>query len=136
MSTFNSRSRSAVSTPQLGSPGFRRVAMLGALCAAFSITPIVAGAGIANASPLVPCNYGPVGSRLEVDCENRDYTPGTVRISAWCTNAAWIGWEERMAPQSRTHITRDCGPGAHPIVWFVSGKSDWERIQEELNDDD
>lgn len=114
--------------------GRKRAALVAALCATFSITPILVGAGAANASPLVPCTYGPVETRLEVDCHNHDFTPATVKITAWCSNAAFIGWQQRMAQQSHTHITRDCGPGAHPVVWFVSGESDWENLQDRLDD--
>lgn len=111
-----------------------RAAVGAALCAAFSIAPILVGTGTASASPLVPCWYGPVESRLEVTCENHDFTPATVKIDAWCTNFAYIGRQERMAPQSSTHITGDCGPGAHPIVWFVGGRSDWEELNRRLDD--
>ncbi len=35
-----------------------------------------------------------------------------------------------MAPRSSLHITRECGPGAHPVVWWLHGEIDreaWER---------
>ncbi|WP_330228721.1 hypothetical protein OHA40_21730 [Nocardia sp. NBC_00508] len=118
----------------IGSRGRKRAAAGVALCAVFSVAPVLVGTGAANASYLVPCWYGPVESRLEVDCENRDFTPATVKIDAWCSNFAYTGWQERMAPQGRTHVTRDCGPGAHPVVWFVGGKSDWEELNDRLDE--
>ncbi|GAA5055931.1 hypothetical protein [Nocardia callitridis] len=109
-----------------------RVAVIAALCTTFSVAPMLVGTGAANASALVPCTYGPVETRLEVDCHNDDFTPATVKISAWCTNFAYIGWQQRMDQRSDVHITRDCGPGANPVVWFVSSESDWEHMKNRL----
>lgn len=129
-------SHANVSPTRPGSPAFRRAALLGVLGAAFSIAPIAVGTGTANATLLVTCSQGPFGSRLEMDCRNIDYTPATVKINIWCTNGAWVGGQERMAQQSQAHFTRDCGPGAHPIVWFVEGESDGQRIRDDMDDRD
>ncbi|MEV3964677.1 hypothetical protein AB0M34_27955 [Nocardia sp. NPDC050193] len=127
----NTRIRPTRSRRRLG-----RTALVAVFCAAFSATPILVGTSAANASSLVPCTYGPIETRLEVDCHNNDFTPATVNITAWCNNFAYIGWRQRMDRQSHTHITRDCGPGAHPVLWWVSSKSDWEELQDSLDERD
>ncbi|MBY8855453.1 hypothetical protein K7711_03090 [Nocardia sp. CA2R105] len=112
----------------------RRLAAVAAVIGVGASAPMLLGSGTAAASTLVPCTYGPIGSRLEVDCTDNDYTPATVTINAFCTNFANISMPPtRMGPRSRMHFTRDCGPGANPIFWLVNGESDWEKVQDQLD---
>ncbi|MQY19900.1 hypothetical protein [Nocardia macrotermitis] len=94
------------------------------------------GSAVAQATPIgtVNCGSAPIGSKLVTTCTNTDLGPGTMNYSLLCTNLVFEWYHtERIGPNSTQTMVRDCGPGAHPILWGSSGITDYQQLQNYLN---
>ncbi|MBY8862601.1 hypothetical protein K7711_39450 [Nocardia sp. CA2R105] len=96
------------------------------------------GSVAAQATPIgtVNCGSVPTGSKLVTTCTNTDLGPGTMNYSLLCTNLVFEWYHtERIGPTSTQTMVRDCGPGAHPILWGSSGITDYQQLlNNEYND--
>ncbi|WP_067667658.1 hypothetical protein [Nocardia miyunensis] len=94
------------------------------------------GSVAAQATPIgtVNCVSVPTGSKLVTTCTNTDLGPGTMNYSLLCTNLVFEWYHtERIGPTSTQTMIRDCGPGAHPILWGSSGVTDYQQLQNYQN---
>ncbi len=114
----------------------RSVVMATALTAA-ALGGIAAVSSVAaQATPIgtVNCASVPTDSRLVTTCTNTDLGPGTMNYSLLCTNLVFEWYHtERIGPNSTQTMVRDCGPGAHPILWGSSGITDYQQLQNYMN---
>ncbi|WP_067667653.1 hypothetical protein [Nocardia miyunensis] len=60
-----------------------------------------------------------------------------MNYSLLCTNLQFEWYHtERIGPTSTQTMIRDCGPGAHPILWGSSGITDYQQLLNNNDDDD
>lgn len=109
----------------------KRILSLSVILTGVTVAGIsVIGTGAAQAAPpgFVHCTTVPVGSRVEVECTNTDVGAGTAGMVGLCTNLRILYRQaERMRGESTIRWSEDCGPGAHPILWNASGRTDYQR---------
>jgi len=114
----------------------RRIAGITALTTAALGCIAVTDSIAAQATPIgaVTCSPVPVGSQLRVTCTDTDLGPGTMNYSLLCTNLQFEWYHtERIGPNSTQTMVRDCGAGAHPILWGASGITDYQQLLDNEN---
>ncbi|WP_459549201.1 hypothetical protein [Nocardia sp. X0981] len=112
----------------------RRLSIAGTVVSGLALVAVSTTVGMGPAQALPPteafCSAVPVGSRVDFECTNTDVGAATAGVLVMCSDLRVLVEDVRMRPESTIQLSKDCGPGAHPLSWNMNAETDYERARE------